>query len=162
MSLENLLQQTDLGMNPSHVKAFFLGALSADKPLPFNKTLDELFAEGPEARDILEKDLKELYDALRVDLGKSLSEMFTDQKDIRMYVEAAHDQLDHFLTALSLAGTTSESALNEETADLIDELEVLVEDLEDFIADEDADDKIALEMKNFLSETWEEFVASKR
>lgn len=162
MNIENLLQQTDLGMNSSQVKAFFLGALCADKPLSFDKALTELLAEGPEARDVLEKDLGALYEELKKDLGKSLSEMIVDQKDLRMFVEANRDQLDYFLTGLSLAGTNVENAADEEMAGFIEELEETVEELDDFMADEDADDQVALGYKKFLFETWEEFVALKR
>lgn len=162
MNIENLLQQTDLGMNSSQVKAFFLGALCADKPLSFDKALAELLAEGPEARDVLEKDLGALYEELKKDLGKALTEMIVDQKDLRMFVEANRDQLDYFLTGLSLAGTNVENAKDEDMAGLIEELEETVEELDDFMADEDADDQVALGYKKFLFETWEEFVALKR
>ncbi len=72
MNLQELIGQTDLDLNEGQVRAFFLGALTADKPLPFNKALEELLSEAPEAQKALEPHLKTLWDKLNdIFTGKS-------------------------------------------------------------------------------------------
>jgi len=70
MSLSEALKTTDLAMDAQDVEAFFLGALSADDPMPYRRALKELFLEdsktpakhdSPESRAKLEAALITLH-----------------------------------------------------------------------------------------------------
>ena len=50
MKLHELIGQTDLDMSLAQVKAFFLGVMSAERPMPFAKAAEEMMAESPEAK----------------------------------------------------------------------------------------------------------------
>jgi hypothetical protein len=158
MKLQELIGQTDLDMNLAHIKAFFLGVMSADRPLPFHKAMQELLAETPEATGTLEKELKVLWDELEKNKPAALQKLFPESGDIKDYLTDAKDQLDFFLTAMSLSGTNTESCKNEDVADLIDELEDTVMDLEDFLSDPALEEDEAVEFKETLLETWQEFL----
>ncbi|WP_408098784.1 UPF0149 family protein [Peredibacter sp. HCB2-198] len=161
MKLQELINQTDLNMTAEQVKAFFLGVLCAEKPMPFNKALEELLAEAPEAKKDLEVDLRTLWDELSRNTKKGLSEMFPQEEDTRTFIEIAKDQLDYFLTAMTLSGTNSENCEDEELAELIDELEDTVADMDDYLSDEEPNDDDGEDFKGFLLDTWKEFVATK-
>lgn len=160
MKLQELIAQTDLDMTEAQVKAFFLGVMCAEKPLPFPKVVDELLVETPEARDSLEPALLKTWEEVKANFKVELKNMFpTDESDLNTFMEISKDQLDYFLTAMSLSGTNTESCKNEELAELIDELEETVADMDDFLAEEDADN--GEEFKESLLATWDEFVSSK-
>lgn len=161
MKLQELIDQTDLDMTADQVKAFFLGVLCAEKPMPFNKVLEELFDEAPEAKKALESDLRTLWDELSRNTKKGLSEMFPQEEDIRTFIEIAKNQLDYFLTAMSLSGTNTESCDDEDLAELIDELEDTVADMDDYLSDEEPTDNDGEDFKGLLLDTWKEFVATK-
>jgi hypothetical protein len=161
MKLQALIETTDLDMTEMQVKAFFLGVLCAEKPMPSSKAIEELLEEAPEAKKELEVPLKALYDQLKTNLKSELSGMFPEGLDIHSFMEVSKDQLDFFLTAMSLSGTSMESCEDEELAELIDELEDTVEDMEDYLADEDASEKDGEDFKGLLLDTWKEFVATK-
>ena len=161
MKLQELIDQTDLDMTAEQVKAFFLGVLCAEKPMPFNKVLEELFDEAPEAKKALESDLRTLWDELSRNTKKGLSEMFPQEEDVRTFIEIAKDQLDYFLTAMSLSGTNTESCDDEDLAELIDELEDTVADMDDYLSDEEPTDNDGEDFKGLLLDTWKEFVATK-
>lgn len=148
-------------MTAEQVKAFFLGVLCDEKPMPFHLVIEELFSDDPESRKVLEADFKKLWDEFSANKKKALSEMFSEQEDIRTFMEAAKNQLDYFLTALSLSGTNTETCDDEDLAELIDELEDTVADMDDYLADEDATDEDGEDFKGFLLDTWKEFVATK-
>lgn len=161
MKLQELIDQTDLDMTADQVKAFFLGVLCAEKPMPFNKVLEELFDEAPEAKKALESELRTLWDELSRNTKKGLSEMFPQEEDVRAFIEIAKDQLDYFLTAMSLSGTNTESCDDEDLAELIDELEDTVADMDDYLSDEEPTDNDGEDFKGLLLDTWKEFVATK-
>jgi hypothetical protein len=161
MKLQMLIEQADLDMSLSHIKAFFLGILSAQKPLPFPKALEELLAESPEAKATLSDELKKLWDELSQNKDKELKNLLPLQKDIRVFLGEAQAQLDYFLTAMSLSGTHLDSCADEDTADLLDELEDTVMDLEEYLSDKDASKEDGEELKDFLMETWEDFLITK-
>lgn len=159
MKLQELIDQTDLDMTEAQVKAFFLGVLCAEKPMPFPKAMDELLAETPEAKGSLEPALLKTWDGLKANLKAELKGMFPeDETDLYTFMEISKDQLDYFLTALSLSGTNAESCKNEDMAELIEELEETVAEMDDFLAEEDADN--GEEFKESLLATWAEFVSS--
>jgi len=161
MKLQALIETTDLDMTEMQVKAFFLGVLCAEKPLPVGKAIDELLSEDPEGKKVLEAPLKALYQELKGNLKFELMGMFPEGLHIRDFMEISKDQLDYFLTAMSLSGTNMETCDDEELAELIDELEDTVEDMEDFLDDEEASEKDGEDFKGFLLDTWQEFIATK-
>lgn len=161
MKLQELIDQTELDMTVAQVKAFFLGILCAEKPMPFPKAIDELLAETSEAKASLEPDLIKLWDELKANLKTELKNMFPmDEVDLNTFMEISKEQLDYFLTAMSLSGTNTESCNNEELAELIEELEETVADMDDFLSEEDNEN--GEEFKDSLLETWTEFVSSKK
>lgn len=162
MKLQELIDQTDLDMTAHQVQAFFLGVLCAERPMPFSKAIDELLEEAPETKAKLEAELKNLWDELSRVTKKALAEMFPEDKNIRSFMEVAKDQLDFFLTGMSLSGTNAESCKDDELAELIDELEDTIADMDDYLADEDASDKDGEDFKGLLLDTWNEFVSTKK
>jgi hypothetical protein len=156
MNLQTKIDQTDLDMTLPQVKAFFLGAMLADKPMPFPKALEEMIGEAEDAFS-LSDDFQTLWNQLEANKVPELEGMFPEVRDNRSFLASAKDQLDFFLTALSLAGTNVENCKSEEVAELIDELEDAVMDLEDYLA-EDLDDVEADELKVMLIETWRDFL----
>jgi regulator of sirC expression with transglutaminase-like and TPR domain len=162
MNFQELIDQTDLDMTEAQVKAFFLGVLCAEKPMPFNKAMDELLVETETARKELSDELKKIWDYLSANTKAELGKMFPQESDITVFMEIAKDQLDFFLTAMSLSGTNTESCKNEELAELIDELEDTVEDMDEFLTDDQATAEDGEEFKEFLLGTWQEFVSTKK
>lgn len=162
MKLQELIDQTDLDMTEAQVKAFFLGVLCAEKPMPFPKALDEILSETPEAKKELEADFKKLYEHLKTNLKSELEKMFPIESDINVFMEISKDQLDYFLTAMSLSGTNTESCKDEDLAELIEELEDTVEDMDDFLSDSEATPEDGADFKEFLIGTWADFTASKK
>ncbi len=162
MKLQEVIDQTDLDMTEVQVKAFFLGVLCAEKPLPFPKAMEELLSETPEAKKELEPVLKKLYDSLKTNLKKELDQMFPEDSDINIYMEVAKDQLDYFLTAMSLSGTNTENCDDEDLAELIEELEDTVEDMDDYLSDSEATPEDGADFKEFLIGTWKDFTATKK
>jgi len=158
MKLQELIGQTDLDMTPSQVKAFFLGALTAERPLPFSKAMEEMLSETPEAHKVLEQDLKILWDDLQKNKVIELKKIFSDESKLEEFLTQAKDQLDFYLTALSLSGTNIENCKNEAWADLIDELEDFVMELDDYLSETHPDQGKGEELKENLLETWDQYV----
>lgn len=161
MKLQELIDQTELDMTEAQVKAFFLGGLCAEKPMPFPKALDEILSETPEAKKELEAEFKQLFEHLKTNLKAELQKMFPAEDDINVFMEIAKDQLDYFLTAMSLSGTNTESCKDENLAELIEELEDTVEDMDDFLSDSEATAEDGTDFKEFLISTWADFTATK-
>ena len=158
MKLQELIGQTDLDMTLDHVKAFFLGVMSAEKPLPFVKAMEEMLAETPEAKTLLEPELKKLWDELAQNKTTELQNFFPKSSDLKDFLSNAKDQLDYYLTAMSLSGTNTESCKNEDMADLIDELEDSVMDLDEYLSEESPDQAEGEEMKDMLLEAWQDYL----
>ena len=158
MKLQELISQTDLDMNISHIKAFFLGVMCAEKPMPFNKAVEEMLSEAPEAAKLLEGELKVLWDDLLKNKPAELQKLFPASKDTKEFLMQAKDQLDFFLTAMSLSGTHTESVKNEDLADLIDELEDTVMELDEHLSEDDLNAEESEELKEALLETWTEYL----
>jgi hypothetical protein len=161
MKFQELIDKTDLDMTEAQVKAFFLGVLSAERPMPFAKAMSELLSEAESAQKELESELKKTWDSLSANLKPELEKMFPQESNIHTFMEISKDQLDYFLTAMSLSGTNTESCKNEALSELIDELEDTVEDMDEFLTDEDATKEDGEEFKEFLLGTWADFVALK-
>ncbi len=157
MKLQELIQQTELDSTVDQIKAFFLGVQSAEKPLPFKLALEELLSATPEVLPQLQDELKILWDNIAKNRPYEYQNMFGQVSSTQEYLAHARDQLDYFLTALSLSGTHAESVENEDLADLIDELEDTVMELDDYLAGP-PDEPDALELKVALEETWQDYV----
>ena len=158
MKLQQLIDQTELDMTADQVKAFFLGVLTADKPLPFPKAVKELVSETPDEQKILEPELKILWDQLSKNKKKELGSMFPDNADIHEFLEHTKDQLDYFLTALTLSGTTSESAKDEDFGGMIEELEELILELDEFLADKQVPAEAGQEIKEIVLSVWSDLI----
>lgn len=161
MKLQELIGQTDLDMNLSHIKAFFLGVMSAEKPMPFAKAVEEMLMEAPEAAKVLEPELKLLWDELQKNKPAELQKLFPENKNTLEFLAQAKDQLDFYLTAMALSGTHTESVKNEDLADLIDELEDAVMDLDEYLS-EDTNDTESEEFKELLLETWQDYLRTSK
>jgi uncharacterized protein YgfB (UPF0149 family) len=162
MKIQDHINSTDLDMTEIQVKAFFLGVLCAEKPLPYHKALIELLSETPEAKGTLEGPFKTVWDELQKSLKSELTRMFPDESDIHAFLELAKDQLDFFLTGMSLSGTNADNCDDEELAEFINELEELVEDMEDFLADSEASEEDGEDFREFLFENWKNFASSRQ
>lgn len=159
MELQELLDNSDLGMTLPQVKAFFLGVLSADKPMPYNKAVDELLSEITEGREPLEVELKKLWDVLQKNRKTELTNMFAvSGSEFATFLETSKEQLDYFLTALSLSGTNTETTDNEDLSELIDELEDTVMELEDYLASDEQTEAESAELKEYLLGAWQDFI----
>lgn len=161
MKIQEQIDSTDLDMTEAQVKAFFLGILCAEKPLNFSKALSEILSETPEAKSALETPLKNLWDELNRNLKSELINMFPHEKDVTHFLQTSKDQLDFFLTGMSLSGTHSESCKDEELGEFINELEDMVEDVEDYLGDDEADEEDGQDIKEFLLDSWKEFASTK-
>lgn len=161
MKLQDHIDSTDLDMTEIQVKAFFLGVLCAEKPMPFAKALEEILSETPDARGTLEVPFKEVWSQLQNNPRGELEKMFPEDSDVHAFIEVAKDQLDYFLTGMSLSGTNMENCDDEELAELIDELEDTVEDMDDFLADSETTTEDGEELRKLLLDTWREFTSTK-
>ncbi len=162
MKLQELIDQTDLDMGPKQVEAFFLGVLSAQKPLPFPKALEELLSAAPESKATLEGELKKLWDKLKANYQTELENLFNSKAPLNEFLTEARDQLDYFLTALSLSGTHADSVDDEDLLELMEELEDTVMEIEDYLAEDKPSKAEGEEMKEMLLEAWKEFVEIKQ
>lgn len=160
MKLQDHINSTDFQMSEQQVKAFLLGTLCAEKPMPIERAIEELMAENPEAKDLLAAPLKDTWEGLKKNLKKELGLMFSQEEDLIAFMEMARDQLDYFLTGMSLSGTNLDSCKNPELMEFIDELEDTVEDLDDFLSDSEPSAEDGEEFKEFLLGTWADFSGS--
>ena len=158
MKLQELIGHANLDMSVAHIKAFFLGVLTAEKPLHFAKAVEEMMSETPEATKELEPELKKLWDELVTNKPAELQKMFPASSDLKEFLTNAKDQLDFYLTALSLSGTNTETCKNEDVADLIDELEDTVMELDEYLSEDKPDEAEGEEIKELLLEAWQDYL----
>ncbi len=162
MKLQELINESELDMSIAHIKAFFLGVLSADKPMPFHMAVSEMLSEVPEAAKSLEPELKKLWDELVKNKPAELQAIFPASSNLKEYLSNAKDQLDFYLTAMSLSGTNVETCKNEDVADLIDELEDTVMDLDEYVSDDNADADEGEELKEMMLEAWQDYLRTSK
>jgi uncharacterized protein YgfB (UPF0149 family) len=171
MSLANALKGCDLEMNPREIEAFFLGCLSAEKPMKEERALKELFLEdtkvtvnfeSPAARAELEKELKTLWKDLSKNLEKRREKLLIiDGKSLKEEIIALGRLGDFFLMGMTLAGTSIEDQ-DDEAGDLLDEMEDHLLLFDDWVADEESrlDKDVWIEegqkYKRELVELWSE------
>jgi DNA-directed RNA polymerase subunit F len=162
MKLQALIDETDLEMTIPQIKAFFLGIMHADKRPAFDKVMDELLAEDPEAQARLAPELKQLWQEMQEHEVRELENFFpAATSELKDFLLAAQANLDYFLTALTLSGTTAESA-NEEKAELIEYLEETLEELDELLSEAKLDAEQGEELREDLLTNWKEFVDSKQ
>lgn len=150
MNIETSLEKSGLDLSANQLKSFLLGGLSAQSPLTINKALEEIFAEEPEARAALEAPISEYFENLKVTRKSELNDLINED------LESSFENLDFFLTGLSIGGTTADS-VEGELKDIIEDLEDLVMDLEEYL--EASDDSDAQEeLTSALLGTWEALV----
>ncbi len=162
MKLQELIDQTELDMTETQIKAFFLGVLCAVKPLPFPKALDELLVEAPEAKKDLEAELKKLWDHLKLNTKAELEKIFPESSNINVFMEVAKEQLDFFLTAMSLSGTNAESCNDEDLVEHIEEFEDMIADLDEYLSDSEATSEDGADFKEYLLGTWSDFIVTRK
>ncbi len=160
MKLQELIGKTDLDMSVEQIKAFFLGTLCAEKPLPFPKAQEELLAATPESKTVLEEELKSLFTKLGGNKAKGLKEMFPQEANTKKYLEVAKDQLDYFLMGMSLAGTSLDNCKDEDLAGFLEEMEDCLEDMEDYLSEKSPEESEGTALKTFLLEGWDGFTES--
>jgi hypothetical protein len=162
MKLQELIGQTELDMTIPQIKAFFLGFMTAEKPLPFPKAMEELLSQTPEAQGTLEAELKNLWEELHRNKASELKRIFPSKTNLKEFLAEAKDQLDFYLTALSLSGTNTESCKDEDRADLIDELEDTVMDLEAYLSETSVEESEGEELKEMLLEAWDDYLKTSK
>lgn len=155
MNLQELINDTEIDMSAESLKAFFLGFMSAERPFNFHQALKEL--DIPESNPKLDQELEALWKGLEKNKEKELENLFPSSANLNEYLENAKEKLDYFLTALTLAGTSADTCKNEELADLMEELEDTVIDLDEYLS-EPSSEKDGEELKELLNETWKDFL----
>lgn len=88
--------------------------------------------------------------------------MFPKTTDLTQFLEISKEQLDYFLTAMSLSGTNVETSDNDDMVGVIDELEEIVMDMDEYLAMEKPSQEEGEEIKEFLLETWNDFIEAKQ
>jgi len=161
MKLQELIDKSPLDMSLPQIKAFLLGVLTAEKPMTFHHAVDEMLAENPSSKSELESELKKLWDDLSTHKSKSLANMFEPNNDVNEFLETCKEQLDYYLTALSLSGTNIEDSNDEELGALLEDLEDLVMELDDYLAEENKSTSDAEELKEVLLGLWAEYVENR-
>lgn len=161
MKLQELLNDHDIDLSADQARAFFLGVLSAEQPMPVSKAIDELLVDSPEAKDALSGELKTLWSGLEKNLKKELGNIFPQNDKAVAFLETANEQLDYFLTGMSLSGTNTDSCKDEELLEFIEVIEEIQEEMDEYLSEMKPGLEQGEELKEYLLETWEEFVFSK-
>lgn len=154
MNLQELIEQSGIDINEGQIRAFFLGAQTGDKPLSLAKTMDELLADVPEVKKSLEPALKKVWDEISAQKKAQLTGLFQGARNLSHFLTLAQERLDFFLTGLSLAGFMKDKACVE----VLEELENVVMDLDDYLAEGSNDEEAGEEIKDQLLGAWEEFM----
>lgn len=158
MSLQTLLASTDTNLTEGQIRAFYLGTFMADKPVPFRTAMEEVLMEAEiDDYKAWEKDMKALHDQVKADISGEMKKLIVDEADLKSFLQTSLGRLDYFLTGYAVSGATDD----EDAAELVEELEDTVLDLEDYLADESATKESGLELKKLTLETWKELVEIK-
>lgn len=155
MSLQTLLSSTDTNLTEGQIRAFYLGTFMADKPVPFKTAMEEVLMEA-EVDDykIWEKDMKALHDQVKGNIQAEMKKLIVDEADLKSFLQTSLGRLDYFLTGYAVSGATAD----EDSAELVEELEDTVLDLEDYLADESSTKENGMELKKLTLDTWKELV----
>jgi hypothetical protein len=133
MGLQTLLSDTDTNLTEGQIKAFYLGTFLADRPVPFKTAMEEVLMEA-EVDDYKawEKDMKALYDQVKANVPAEMKKLVEDQADLKNFLQDSLGKLDYFLTGYAVSGASDDN----DTSELVEELEDTVLDLEDYLADD--------------------------
>lgn len=158
MGLKTLLSDTDTNLSEGQIKAFYLGTFMADKPVNFKTAMEEVLMEA-EVDDYKawEKDMKALYDQVKGDIPAEMKKLIEDQADLKKFLQDSLGKLDYFLTGYAVSGASAD----DDTSEVVEELEDNVLDLEDYLADESATKESGAELKKLTLDTWKSLVALK-
>src|SRR5690606_22783826 len=115
-----------------------------------DKALEEIFSEVPEERAALEKPIAELFENLKVTRATEVETLISEDLNF------SFENLDFFLTGLSIAGTHSDS-VEGELSEIIEDLEDLVMDIEEFLETSPGSEEQE-ELTSALLGTWEALV----
>lgn len=158
MSLSTLLSNTDSSLTEGQIRAFYLGTFLADRPVPFKTAMEEVLMEAEiDDYKAWEKDMKALHDQVRGDVSGEMKKLLVDQVDLKAFLQDSLAKLDYFLTGYAISGASDDK----DTAELVEELEDTVLDLEDFLADEGATNESGVELRKLTLDTWKELVSLK-
>ncbi len=155
MSLQTLLSTTDTNITEGQIKAFYLGTFMADKPVPFKTAMEEVLMEA-EVDDYKpwEKDMKALYDQVKASVPAEMKKLVQDQPDLKLFLQDSLSKLDYFLTGYAVSGASSD----DDTSEVVEELEDNVLDLEDYLADESATKESGAELRKLTLDTWKSLI----
>ncbi len=155
MSLQTLLSETDTNITEGQIKAFYLGTFMADKPVPFKTAMEEVLMEA-EVDDYKpwEKDMKALYDQVKANVPAEMKKLVQDQPDLKLFLQDSLSKLDYFLTGYAVSGASSD----DDTSEVVEELEDNVLDLEDYLADESATKESGAELRKLTLDTWKSLI----
>ncbi len=158
MSLSTLLATTDASITEGQIRAFYLGTFVADKAVPFKTAMEEVLMEA-EIEDYKpwEKDMKALHEQMKANVHKEMESLLEEDADLKKFLQNTLGRLDYFLTGYAVSGASDHN----DTAELIEELEDTVLDLEDYLADENSTKENGLELKKLTMATWKEIAALK-
>lgn len=158
MSLQSLLSSTDTSLTEAQIRAFYLGTFMADRPVPFQTAMEEVLMEAEiDDYKAWEKDMKTLHEQVKGNVHGEMKKLIEDDADLKNFLQTSLGRLDYFLTGYAVSGATDD----EDAAELVEELEDTVLDLEDYLADESATKESGLELKKLTLETWKELVGLK-
>ncbi len=159
MALSTLLATTDASITEGQIRAFYLGTFVADKPVPFKTAMEEVLMEAEiEDYKIWEKDMKALHDHVKANVHKEMDALLEESSDLKKFLQDALGRLDYFLTGYAVSGASDDN----DTAELVEELEDSVLDLEDYLADESSTKENGLELKKLTLATWKDVVTLKK
>jgi hypothetical protein len=155
MSLKNLLSSHDTTLTEAQIRAFYLGTFMADRPVPFQTAMEEVLMEAEiDDYKAWEKDMKALYDQVKGNVHKEMKNLVEDETDLKKFLQSSLARLDYFLTGYAVSGASDV----EDVAEVVEELEDTVLDLEDYLANEEATKESGMELKKLTLETWKELV----
>ncbi|MES2528886.1 MAG: hypothetical protein V4598_17500 [Bdellovibrionota bacterium] len=158
MSLQSLLTSHDVNLTEGQIRAFYLGTFVADKPVTFKTAMEEVLMEAEvEDYKVWEKDMKALHDQVKANVHKEMVNLIADEADLRTFLQTCLGRLDYFLTGYAVSGASDD----EDTAEVVEELEDTVLDLEDYLADESSTKESGMELKKLTLETWKDITALK-
>ncbi len=162
MNLQEMINASEIKFTLPQIKAFFLGSMLGKKPLVFSKAFDELFQEDKEQTNHLKNELQTLWTELEANKSKELSLLFKKDTHFSSFLESSKEQLDFFLTGLGLAGTTADSAENDLLQEILEELEDLVLDIEDYLLSDQQSNEESQAIQEDLMTIWNELVKLKQ
>jgi hypothetical protein len=162
MNLQEMINASEIKFTLPQIKAFFLGSMLGKKPLGFSKAFDELFQEDKEQTNHLKNELQTLWTELEANKSKELSLLFKKDTHFSSFLESSKEQLDFFLTGLGLAGTTTDSAENDLLQEILEELEDLVLDIEDYLLSDQQSNEESQAIQEDLMTIWNELVKLKQ